>query len=210
MRCESTANRLPWRSAWRCHFPVPPPAGSLRARSACVPARAARQQVAPPAAAHRSEGLANLVLPMQWASRKPALKPWPRSELLVEYVGRKNSLQPSVLQSRMQRMRETDVWSIARELQFLRRLASSYWPGLARAIAGNAGNQANRQNNRQDSTLTTQVSPGTLSRSFSDEENRMAKLALIYGMRLLPEEDLGEVRDATVILKNGDRKSTRL
>src|SRR5881296_3402498 len=31
----------------------------------------------------------------------------------------------------------------------------------------------------------------------------MAKLALIYGMRLLPEEDLGELKDATVILKNG-------
>jgi len=31
----------------------------------------------------------------------------------------------------------------------------------------------------------------------------MAKLALIYGMRLIPEEDLGEVRDATVVLKNG-------
>jgi hypothetical protein len=31
----------------------------------------------------------------------------------------------------------------------------------------------------------------------------MAKLALIYGMRLLPEEDLGELRDATVVLKNG-------
>ena len=35
------------------------------------------------------------------------------------------------------------------------------------------------------------------------EENRMAKLALIYGMRLLPEEELGEVKDATVVLKNG-------
>jgi len=35
------------------------------------------------------------------------------------------------------------------------------------------------------------------------EEKRMAKLALIYGMRLLPEEDLGEVKDATVVLKNG-------
>jgi hypothetical protein len=34
-------------------------------------------------------------------------------------------------------------------------------------------------------------------------EERMAKLALIYGMRLLPEEDLGEVKDATVVLKNG-------
>jgi len=31
----------------------------------------------------------------------------------------------------------------------------------------------------------------------------MAKLALIYGMRLLPEEDLGEVKDATFVLKNG-------
>jgi len=31
----------------------------------------------------------------------------------------------------------------------------------------------------------------------------MAKLALIYGMRLLPEEDLREVKDATVVLKNG-------
>ena len=36
----------------------------------------------------------------------------------------------------------------------------------------------------------------------------MAKLALIYGMRLLPEEDLGEVKDATVVLKNG--RSTRV
>jgi len=31
----------------------------------------------------------------------------------------------------------------------------------------------------------------------------MAKLALIYGMRLLPAEDLGEVHDAAVLLKNG-------
>jgi hypothetical protein len=36
----------------------------------------------------------------------------------------------------------------------------------------------------------------------------MAKLALIYGMRLLPEEELGELKDATVILKNG--KTTRI
>lgn len=35
------------------------------------------------------------------------------------------------------------------------------------------------------------------------EDEKMAKLALIYGMRLLPEEDLGEVKDATVVLKNG-------
>ena len=36
----------------------------------------------------------------------------------------------------------------------------------------------------------------------------MAKLALIYGMRLLPLDDLGEVKDATVLLKNG--KSARI
>ena len=30
----------------------------------------------------------------------------------------------------------------------------------------------------------------------------MAKLALVYGMRLLPEDDLGEVKDATIVLKN--------
>ena len=31
----------------------------------------------------------------------------------------------------------------------------------------------------------------------------MAKLALVYGMRLEPEEDLGQVQDATITLKNG-------
>jgi hypothetical protein len=31
----------------------------------------------------------------------------------------------------------------------------------------------------------------------------MAKLALVYGMRLLPVEELGEVREGTVVLKNG-------
>ncbi len=31
----------------------------------------------------------------------------------------------------------------------------------------------------------------------------MAKLALVYGMRLFPSEELGEVREATVVLKNG-------
>jgi hypothetical protein len=35
------------------------------------------------------------------------------------------------------------------------------------------------------------------------EEDGMAKLALVYGMRLLPEDDLGEVKDATIVLKNG-------
>ena len=36
----------------------------------------------------------------------------------------------------------------------------------------------------------------------------MAKLALIYGMRLLPLDDLGEVKEAMVVLKNG--KSARI
>ena len=31
----------------------------------------------------------------------------------------------------------------------------------------------------------------------------MAKLALVYGMRLLPVDDLGEVKEALVVLKNG-------
>ena len=31
----------------------------------------------------------------------------------------------------------------------------------------------------------------------------MAKLALVFGMRLFPSEELGEVREATVVLKNG-------
>ena len=31
----------------------------------------------------------------------------------------------------------------------------------------------------------------------------MAKLALVYGMRLLPAEELAEVQDATLQLKNG-------
>lgn len=34
----------------------------------------------------------------------------------------------------------------------------------------------------------------------------MAKLALVYGMRLFPEEELGEIGDAAVTLKDG-RKS---
>ena len=36
----------------------------------------------------------------------------------------------------------------------------------------------------------------------------MAKLALIYGMRLFPADELGEVTEATVTLKNG--KSARV
>lgn len=33
----------------------------------------------------------------------------------------------------------------------------------------------------------------------------MAKLALIYGMRLLPADELEKVEDAEVTLKNGDK-----
>jgi hypothetical protein len=50
-------------------------------------------------------------------------------------------------------------------------------------------------------SLTVEYRGDTLVRN--DLVERMAKLALIYGMRLLPEEDLGEVKDATVVLKNG-------
>jgi hypothetical protein len=35
------------------------------------------------------------------------------------------------------------------------------------------------------------------------KETRMAKLALVYGMRLFPAEDLAEVQEATLKLKNG-------
>jgi hypothetical protein len=31
----------------------------------------------------------------------------------------------------------------------------------------------------------------------------MAKLALVYGMRLFPAEDLGELKDATILLRDG-------
>jgi len=52
--------------------------------------------------------------------------------------------------------------------------------------------------------LTPLAGDGSLYAIHNTGEIRtMAKLALIYGMRLLPEEDLGEVRDATVVLKNG-------
>jgi hypothetical protein len=36
----------------------------------------------------------------------------------------------------------------------------------------------------------------------------MAKLALVYGMRLLPADELGEVDDATITLKDG--RTTRV
>jgi hypothetical protein len=39
--------------------------------------------------------------------------------------------------------------------------------------------------------------------SAEDRIFRMAKLTLVYGMRLLPSEDIHEVGDATVTLTNG-------
>jgi hypothetical protein len=51
--------------------------------------------------------------------------------------------------------------------------------------------------------LTASCRLGTLDRAHTEREKRMAKLALVYGLRLLPEEDLAEVREATVVLKNG-------
>jgi ribosomal 50S subunit-associated protein YjgA (DUF615 family) len=38
----------------------------------------------------------------------------------------------------------------------------------------------------------------------------MAKLTLVYGMRLLPSDDIEEVGDATVKLKNGRQASVTL
>ncbi len=37
----------------------------------------------------------------------------------------------------------------------------------------------------------------------TSKEIRMAKLALVYGMRLFPAEELGEVNEATLKLKDG-------
>jgi hypothetical protein len=41
------------------------------------------------------------------------------------------------------------------------------------------------------------------ARRAGREEKRMAKLALVYGMRLFPAEELEEVAEATVTLKGG-------
>ncbi|HKV26337.1 MAG TPA: hypothetical protein VJN93_17200 [Candidatus Acidoferrum sp.] len=56
--------------------------------------------------------------------------------------------------------------------------------GLARRIRGQRGEKKS-------------------SGGAKERGGKMAKLALIYGMRLLPEEELGELKDATVVLKNG-------
>lgn len=51
--------------------------------------------------------------------------------------------------------------------------------------------------------MTQADAAGYAGTTGDKRETKMAKLALVYGMRLLPEEDLSEVRDATVVLKNG-------
>lgn len=60
---------------------------------------------------------------------------------------------------------------------------------------------------RRSFRLFDQMQLGGYARVGS-RRTTMAKLALVYGMRLLPEEDLSEVKDATVVLKNG--KSARV
>jgi hypothetical protein len=43
-------------------------------------------------------------------------------------------------------------------------------------------------------------SPGEIEIETGDH---MAKLALVYGMRLFPAEELGEIKEATLLLKDG-------
>ena len=38
----------------------------------------------------------------------------------------------------------------------------------------------------------------------------MAKLALVYGMRLLPADEVAEVKDAEIVLKNGKTQHVTL
>jgi hypothetical protein len=58
-----------------------------------------------------------------------------------------------------------------------------------------------KRNRRFDDTDLT--ADGRGCRLNASMEASMAKLALIYGMRLLPVDDLGEVKEAMVVLKNG-------
>ncbi len=51
--------------------------------------------------------------------------------------------------------------------------------------------------------MTEEKGKATLVDAEFEKGKLMAKLALIYGMRLLPVDDLGEVKEATVVLKNG-------
>jgi hypothetical protein len=73
---------------------------------------------------------------------------------------------------------------LARDSRGRGELAAQEWQCRVTAWGGHAHNQTQKECDRSG-------------------ELEMAKLALIYGMRLLPEEDLGELGDATVTLKNG-------
>src|SRR5436305_1902757 len=53
-------------------------------------------------------------------------------------------------------------------------------------------------------TMTLSLEPARAGAGFGSTGDG----ASVYGMRLLPEEDLSEVKDATVVLKNG--KSARV
>jgi hypothetical protein len=68
--------------------------------------------------------------------------------------------------------------------------------------------QANQANEASGNSRFDTQAPSRHSQRNVLGDVAMAKLALIYGMRLLPEEDLGEVKDAIVVLKNG--KSVRV
>jgi len=51
--------------------------------------------------------------------------------------------------------------------------------------------------------LTAAQLPLSLEFRAGHRRLQMAKLALVYGMRLFPAEELGEVREAVITLKNG-------
>jgi len=51
--------------------------------------------------------------------------------------------------------------------------------------------------------LTEARLPHRLEFKRNRQEISMAKLALVYGLRLFPSEELGEVKEAVVTLKNG-------
>jgi hypothetical protein len=71
-----------------------------------------------------------------------------------------------------------------------------------------AGKDASTMRRHPRDEFDTAASPGQSERLPILGEFAMAKLALVYGMRLLPLDDLGEVQEATVVLKNG--KSARI
>ena len=49
------------------------------------------------------------------------------------------------------------------------------------------------------------VSIGSCRQGLNLQSTHMANLTLVYGMRLLPADEIAEVGDATVALKNGNQ-----